>query len=177
MSKKIPYPYCFVVRDYESLEALWFIKIENEAEDIEFPEEVFEYVKNNFKYEKVTFAEAESYELFGVANICSPKQFAKWLVGYIDKKMNFSKLSPQAISLSAAKTFPSYQMIKMTDAVIGVVRINSKSEDYISDKWREKFNESFERKEISDSEFHRCVSYRVAPELNMEELIHLIEDL
>lgn len=177
MSKKIPYPYCFIVRDYESLEALWFIKIDNEDEDIEFPDEVYEYVKSNFKYEKVTFAEAESYELFGVANICSPKEFAKWLVGYIDKKLNFSKLSPRAVSLSAAKTYPAYQMIRMENSVVGVVRINSRSEEYISSEWRDKFNESFERKEITDSEYHRCVAYRVAPELNMEELIHLIEEI
>ena len=173
----IKYPYCFVIRDYESDEAIWFVKIDNEQDDVEFPEEVFEYIKNNFKYDKITFAEAESYEMFGVAKMCNPRQLAKWIVEYIDKKMNFSKIPEDNIWLSSTMTYPSYQMIRMDNKVIGIVRINSRSDDYFSDEWRDKFNNGFEKKEITSSEFDRCITYRIAAELNMEELIHLIEDL
>ena len=61
-----------------------FLLVETEQDDIGFPVEVAVFCRKNFTFEKIRKAEAETYEVFGVAPTISPEKFAAWIADLSD---------------------------------------------------------------------------------------------
>lgn len=87
---KYPVYYLIKTKFERDPQPVAFLVVKTEEDDIGFPVSVIQFVRENFDRERMTQAEAESYEVFGVAPIFTPEEFATWLIAKKDEIEGFA---------------------------------------------------------------------------------------
>lgn len=49
------------------------------------PIPLFNYLKRYYTFERITGSEAETYDMFGITSIKTPKEFMEWIIKKIDE--------------------------------------------------------------------------------------------
>lgn len=81
VSTYVNYPVYYLMRHKHDKDAepTATIIVPTEDDDVGFPVEVATFLRKNFKIDKTTQAEAETFDVLGICPMMDPKQLAKWL--------------------------------------------------------------------------------------------------
>jgi len=183
MNEEIEYPQCFIIRENTSEDAIWFVRIMNESEDLELHHHQTDYLNSRFTVEVTTLAEAETYHAFDIAPIGTSNEFIEWIESEIIKDVkNVGNIITGTKNLSKDE-YPSYYLVlvkssKTDPDAVCVFPIKSKEQNLeMPISWWEKFSEVLYLKELTYSSFEECIAVKRVFEYNTKELLERVERL
>jgi hypothetical protein len=108
---EVEYPQCFIIRENASEDAIWFVRIMNESEDLQLQPYHQDYIDSLYTVEVTTLSEAETYHAFDIAPIGDSGEFVEWLESNIAKDIaKYGNLITGTPHLSI-DSYPSYYLV------------------------------------------------------------------
>lgn len=177
----IEYPQCFIIRDKVKEEAIWFVVIHSEEEDLQLQPYHQDFLLGalNAEVEITTLAEAETYGAFELAPIGSSADFTKWLDDEIAKATKTNGNLLTGTNKLCKDEYPTYYMVlgKEEFKAICVFRIRSEEENIeLPLSWWTDFNTKMHLREIEYGSYENSIATRVASEYNVQEFMDAVEN-
>lgn len=179
------YPQCFIIRNKESEEAVWFIIIEDEKDDLFLKPHQQYYLDLKNVVEVTSLSEAETFGAFGVAPVGTCAEFTDWLQGEMNNiAKNKGNIMTNTNTIGGS-TYPSYWLVIEKDKtdneefkLIALVYVKDvENNPLLPLSWWDKFNNSLHIHELDISNFNSYATHREAPEFNTKELIEYVNGL
>lgn len=179
------YPQCFIIRNNKSEEAVWFIIIEDEKDDLFLKphQQYYLYLKN--VVEITSLSEAETYGAFGIAPVGTCAEFTDWLQEEMDNITKYNGNIMTNTNTIGSVMCPSYWLVIEKEIsidgefkLVALVEVDYKENNQeLPKEWWDKFNSTLHMRELDPSSFRSYVDHREAPEFNTAELIEYVNNL
>ena len=182
MNDDIEYPQCFIIREKASEDAIWFVRMMDETEDMHFQPWHSDYVNSRFVVEVTTLSEAETYNAFDIAPIGTSNEFIAWIDGEI-----LSDIEKSGNIITGTKHFghteyPCYYLVLPKGDIdahpICVYPIKSEEQNIeMPISWWKSFNEKLFIRKIDYNEFEGQIAINRVFEYNVKELLDRVGEL
>mgnify|MGYP000131450796 CR=1 FL=1 len=184
MNKEIAYPQCYIIRDRKSEEAIWFVIIDNEKDDLLLKPHQQYYLNRIYVVDVTSLSEAETYGAFEIAPIGTCVDFIDWLQNEMDNIASITGNIMTDTNTIGSNSYPSFwlivekKIITSEAALVALVKVNNdKDNTELPMSWWNKFNSTLYMIELEASNYNDRTARREAPELNATELIKLVKEL
>ncbi len=182
MNDELKYPQCFIIRENASEDAIWFVRIMDETEDLHLQTHQSDYVNSRFTVEVTTLSEAETYNAFGIAPIGTSNAFIDWIESEILNDVAKVGNIITKTKYLGHDEYPSYYLVLQKGGIkksmVCVYPIKSKEQNLeLPISWWKIFNEKMFIRKVERNEFEGLITINRVFEYNVKELLDRVDAL